>query len=417
MPAVLLPAREGEQDVPCLFAKKVKGVHGNPGLTPGPGSGACRLEHRGETRERFRAGPHGSIDRPRRLGILTSGGDCAGLNAVIRAVTPRATQGYGFEVWGIHEATHGLLQRPVSATQLTPDSVKGILHLGGTILRTTNRDNPFSYPSEKGRIDCSAEVAEGYRLLGLEAPIGVGGDGSLAILRRLAQEGGLNLIGIPKTIDNDLGHTERAVGFSTAVMVATEALDRLHVTAASHNRVMVLEVMGRDAGHIALTAGVAGGADVILIPEIAYELERICAKVEERRRAGRNFCLVIVAESALDRGAGADLHRRARPVLLWRHRPGDRRSRRRPHRGREPGHRAGPCPAWWLAGPARPVLGSAFGVAAVDLAAKGQFDRVVGWQNRRVVDVPIADACSMYQAVSPDDPPSTLRADLISFGD
>ena len=167
---------------------------------------------------------------------------------MIRAVTLRATQGYGFEVWGIHEATHGLLQRPVSATQLTPDSVKGILHLGGTILRTTNRDNPFSYPSEKGRIDRSAEVAEGYRLLGLEALIGVGGDGSLAILRRLAREGGLNLIGIPKTIDNDLGHTERAVGFSTAVMVATEALDRLHVTAASHNRVMVLEVMGAMPG-------------------------------------------------------------------------------------------------------------------------------------------------------------------------
>ncbi len=363
--------------------------------------------------------PTAASTRPRRLGILTSGGDCAGLNAVIRAVTLRATQGYGFEVWGIHEATHGLLQRPVSATQLTPDSVKGILHLGGTILRTTNRDNPFSYPSEKGRIDRSAEVAEGYRLLGLEALIGVGGDGSLAILRRLAQEGGLNLIGIPKTIDNDLGHTERAVGFSTAVMVATEALDRLHVTAASHNRVMVLEVMGRDAGHIALTAGVAGGADVILIPEIAYELERICAKVEERRRAGRNFCLVVVAESVRSIEGQAqtytDAHGQSRYGGIGRV-IAEAVAARTGAESRVTvlGHvQRGGSPV-----PLDRVLGSAFGVAAVDLAAKGQFDRVVGWQNRRVVDVPIADACSMYQAVSPDDPlVHTARGLGISFGD
>jgi 6-phosphofructokinase 1 len=232
-----------------------------------------------------------------RIGVLTSGGDCAGLNAIIRGVVLRAVRGYGFEVWGIHEATHGLLKRPVAAERLTPESVRGILPMGGTILGTTNRGNPFGYPSPAGPIDRSAEIIEGYRILGLDALIGIGGDGSLAILRRLAGKGGLNLVGIPKTIDNDLGHTEQSVGFTTAVGVATEAVDRLHVTAASHNRVMVLEVMGRDAGHIALAAGIAGGADVILIPEIPYDLGKVAAKIEERRRAGRNFSLVVVAES------------------------------------------------------------------------------------------------------------------------
>ncbi len=179
----------------------------------------------------------------------------------------------------------------------TPDTVAGILHLGGTLLGTTNRGDPFAYPAPNGgTVDRSDEIVAGYHELGLAALIGIGGDGSLAILRRLAQQGDWRLIGIPKTIDNDLGHTESAVGFSSAVEVATEAVDRLHVTAASHSRVMVLEVMGRDAGHIALSAGIAGGADVILIPEIPYALEAVCAKIEERRRRGRNFTIVVVAE-------------------------------------------------------------------------------------------------------------------------
>ena len=188
-----------------------------------------------------------------RLGLLTSGGDCAGLNAVIRAVVKRAVLGYGWEVFGIRQATHGLLSRPVDAIQLTPDTVAGILPMGGTLLGTTNRGDPFAYPSQSGTVDRSAEIAAGYHDLGLNALIGVGGDGSLAILRRLAELADWRLVGIPKTIDNDLGHTERAIGFSTAVEVATEAVDRLHVTAASHSRVMVLEVMGRVATHHGLS--------------------------------------------------------------------------------------------------------------------------------------------------------------------
>jgi 6-phosphofructokinase 1 len=206
----------------------------------------------------------------RRIGILTSGGDCAGLNAALRAVVHRAVEGYGWEVIGIRQGTAGLLARPVDAQPLEISLFNGtLLRTGGTILGTTNRGDPFDYPLPDGsRLDRSEEVIDGYRQLGLDALIGIGGDGSLDILRRLAQQGGINLVGIPKTIDNDLGHTEVSIGYASAVTVATDALDHLQPTAASHSRVMVLEVMGRDAGHIALSAGIAGGADVILIPEI-----------------------------------------------------------------------------------------------------------------------------------------------------
>jgi 6-phosphofructokinase 1 len=355
-----------------------------------------------------------------RIGILTSGGDCAGLNAVIRAVVLRAVRGYGFEVIGIHEATDGLMQRPPAASLLTPDSVRGILFQGGTILRTTNRGNPFHVVGPDGIArDRSPEVLEGYRMLGLDALIGVGGDGSLAILRRLAQLGGWKLVGIPKTIDNDLGHTERAVGFSTAVSVATEAVDRLHVTAASHNRVMVLEVMGRDAGHIALTAGVAGGADVILIPEIPYDIEKVCAKIEERRQMGRNFSLVVVAESVRtpegEVSTYADAHGRVRYGGIGRA-IADEIARRTGAETRVTilGHvQRGGSPV-----PLDRVLGSAFGVAAVDLVAQGRFDRMVAWQNRRVVDVPLAEAVASCQQVDPNDTlVHTARGLGISFGD
>ncbi|MDX6749328.1 ATP-dependent 6-phosphofructokinase [Geminicoccaceae bacterium 1502E] len=354
-----------------------------------------------------------------RLGILTSGGDCAGLNAVIRAVTLRAVHGYGFEVYGLHEATHGLLQRPVAATLLTPDSVKGILHQGGTILRTTNRGNPFAYPGPDGSTrDRSQEIVEGYRELGLDALIGVGGDGSLAILRRLAGQGGWNLVGIPKTIDNDLGHTEQSVGFSSAVTVATEALDRLHVTAASHNRVMVLEVMGRDAGHIALTAGIAGGADVILIPEIHHAMDKVCAKIEERRRSGRNFSLVVVAESVRTDGATrtyTDAHGQARyggiGQAIAQEIAGCTGAETRVT---VLGHvQRGGSPV-----PLDRVIASAFGVAAVDLVAQRRFDRVVGWRARQVIDVPLDEACAAFKAVDPGDPlVRTARGLGIAFGD
>src|SRR5258706_4742490 len=237
----------------------------------------------------------------KRIGILTSGGDCAGLNAVIRAIVLHARGRYGWEVVGIREGTQGLLDRPPRAETLdVADMTNQMLTLGGTILGTTNKGDPFAYPMPDGSVvDRSNEIIEGVRALNLDAVIGIGGDGSFRILHRLARQGRFPLIGIPKTIDNDLGLTEMSIGFNTAVAVATQALDRLPPTAASHSRVMVLEVMGRDAGHIALAAGIAGGADVILIPEIRYRLDTIKAKIEALKHSGRNFALIVVAEAVV----------------------------------------------------------------------------------------------------------------------
>src|SRR5919199_4499608 len=229
----------------------------------------------------------------KRIGILTSGGDCAGLNAVIRAVARRAVGTYNWEVLGICRATGGLMNRPPQVIPLEMDKVDPLLTMGGTVLGTTNKGNPFAFPLPDGTVhDRSEEIIEGYHQLGLDALIGIGGDGSLAILRKIAQQGNLNFVGIPKTIDNDVGITERSIGFDTAVNIATEALDRLHFTAASHDRVMILEVMGRDAGHIAISAGIAGGADVILIPEIPYSLDNVCRKIRERHEQGQSFSVV-----------------------------------------------------------------------------------------------------------------------------
>jgi 6-phosphofructokinase 1 len=354
-----------------------------------------------------------------RLGVMTSGGDCAGLNAVIRAVVRRA-DGYGFEVVGIHKATHGLAVRPVDAVKLTPAHVSGLVGRGGTVLETTNKGDPFAYPDDAGgTVDRSDVIGAGYHELGLDALIGIGGDGSLAILNRLGGQSGWNLVGIPKTIDNDVGHTESSIGFSSAVAVATEALDRLDVTAASHSRVIVLEVMGRDAGHIALNAGIAGGAHVILIPEIDYDIEKVCAHLERRREAGLNHSLVVVAE-AVKAPAGDHLMKTAvdgeRRYGGVGQQVADAIAARTGAESRVSvlGHvQRGGSPV-----ANDRVLGSAFGVAAVDLCAQRRFGRMVAWQNRRVVDLPLAEAIASYQAVELDDALVTTARGLgITFGD
>src|SRR6478609_8889569 len=228
------------------------------------------------------------------IGILTSGGDCAGLNATIRAVALRAHHGYGWKTVGISHGTHGLLHRPVAAEPLDPARLDAALaRQGGTFLGTTNRGNPFAFPMPDGTLkDRSPEMVEGLRELHLDGLIGVGG--SLEILRRLLAGTGLPFIGVPKTIDNDVFNTERAIGYSTAVAIATEALDRLQPTGASHDRVMVLEVMGRDAGHIAIAAGIAGGADIVLIPEVEWTLANVVARIAALRQTGRTSALVVV---------------------------------------------------------------------------------------------------------------------------
>ncbi|MGQ0663993.1 MAG: ATP-dependent 6-phosphofructokinase [Pseudomonadota bacterium] len=356
-----------------------------------------------------------------RIGLLTSGGDCAGLNAVIRAVVQRAIGTYGWRVIGIRNGTAGLLSRPLDAEELDRGATTGaILRMGGTILGTTNKGDPFAFPMPDGRdIDRSSEVIEGCRQLALDAVIGIGGDGSFRILRRLARQGGLNLVGIPKTIDNDLGLTEASLGYETAVMVATEALDRLQPTAASHSRVMVLEVMGRDAGHIAIAAGIAGGADVVLIPEISWRLDSIRSKIDRLKADGRNFALVVVAEAVKTevgaavtvRGPGGE----TRYGGIGRH-LGEIIAQATGAETRVTvlGHvqRGGPPIA------RDRLLASMIGVHAVDLIAAGKFDRMVAWWNREVIDVPLAEAIERFQAVDPEGPfVRTARALGICLGD
>jgi 6-phosphofructokinase 1 len=353
----------------------------------------------------------------KKIGVLTSGGDCAGLNAVIRAVTLRATQTYGWEVYGIHESTHGLVRRPVDAIKLDLSTcTETLLRQGGTVLGTTNK----AYSSPEGtQKDITKEIIEGYHLLQLDALIGIGGDGSQAILRKIAQQGNLNLVTIPKTIDDDLSHTEHSIGFMTAVHTATEALDRLQPTAASHNRVMILEVMGRDAGHIALSAGIAGGADVILIPEIPYKMEAVAKKILSLQEEGRNFALVVVSE-AVEMESGQKAHitdhagkRRYGGISYYL---ADRITELTGAETRSTvlGHvQRGGEPIFQDR-----VLASVFGVHAVDLIAQGKFDRMVAWKNRTVVDVPIQEAIEGYQAVDAKGIlVKTARGLRISFGD
>ncbi len=239
----------------------------------------------------------------KKIAINTGGGDAPGLNAVIRAAVLSALK-RGWECYGIRESLNGLLF-PQDYPQgglipLTRDSVRGITHLGGTILGTTNKGNPLKYPTldENGQLyekDRSDEIIAAFKAHNLDALIAIGGDGSLSIANVLSQKG-LPVIGVPKTIDNDLDQTVVTFGFDSAVSFATECIDRLHSTAESHNRVMVVEVMGRYAGWIALNTGVASTADVVLLPEIPYDMKRVIKKIEEREKNGRHFSIVVVAE-------------------------------------------------------------------------------------------------------------------------
>lgn len=341
------------------------------------------------------------MNAPKRIAILTSGGDCSGLNAAIRAATLRAINHYGWQVFGVQRATQGLMQQPPDVIELSVEKVNSILTMGGTFLGTANQGNPFAFKLPDGAVeDRSSAIGEAYRTLGLDALIGIGGDGSISILEKLAKEHNINLVAIPKTIDNDVDVTEWSIGFNTAVNIATEALDRLHFTAASHSRVMILEVMGRDAGHIAINAGIAGGADVILIPEIPYSMEHMCQKILQQQRQGKNYCLIVVSEAVKNEqgepvvccdtsgktvygGIGNYLADRiaactgaeTRAIVL--------------------GHlQRGGIPS-----PMDRMIASAFGVAAVDLIAENKFDRMVAWQNRQVIDVPIIDGIRQYRPV------------------
>ncbi|MBF0561042.1 MAG: ATP-dependent 6-phosphofructokinase [Alphaproteobacteria bacterium] len=340
----------------------------------------------------------------KRIGVLTSGGDCAGLNAVIRAVASRAIRTYGWEVYGIKDGTVGLMNRPLEYVKLGLSTFSGdMLRQGGTILGSTNKGDPFAYPMPDGSLkDRSKEISDGYHELGLGAVVVIGGDGSMNIIRRIAVAGQMNMIGVPKTIDNDVRYTEYAVGFTTAVNAAVDALDRLAPTAASHHRILILETMGRDAGHLALNAGIAGGADVIIIPEIRYTLDGIISKLRQVQSEGRNHALMVVAE-----GCKTETGEKVQVAYQG----GEMRysgvgnylsGKLNQHLGAETrvtvlGHvQRGGVPS-----SRDRVIASAFGVHAVDLIAQGKFDRMVAWHDRGVVDVQLSSVVEGSRSVDP----------------
>ncbi len=354
------------------------------------------------------------------MAILTSGGDCAGLNAALRAAVIRA-ESLGWSVVGIENGTAGLLDSSPRTMPLSADSLPApIMRQGGTILGTTNNRDPFAFPMPDGSFkDRSEELIAAVKALGITALLGIGGDGSFDILVRLAKQGGFNFIGIPKTIDNDVSLTDLSIGFDTAVAVATEALDRLQPTAASHDRVMILEVMGRDAGHIALNAGIAGGADIILIPEISYNIASIAAKIEDIKAHGRNFALVIVSEAVRDSSGASSKVQHSGGQVRYGGVGEALAAQISAATGSETrvtvlGHvQRGGSPSW-----NDRLLASALGARAAELADQGKFGRMVAWQNRQVMDVSIAEVVQSCHTVDPKGAlVATARALGISFGD
>jgi 6-phosphofructokinase 1 len=357
-----------------------------------------------------------------RIGVMTTGGDCAGLNAAIRAVVATCAR-QGAEVLGILKGTEGLLTDPPSFVSLDPGIVDGpLLRQGGTTLGSVNRGDPLRHPMPDGTtLDLSPRVKAGYQALGLDNLVAIGGDGSMRIMAELSRRTGLKFIGVPKTIDNDLAATDSAIGFATAVEVAVEALDRLQPTAASHNRIMVLEVMGRDAGHIALSAGIAGGADVILIPEIPWRVEAAAAAIARLAARGRNYALVVVAEAVRDPEGAQALLGPARPGAMPR--LGGIGARVASILEKATGAEArvtvlGHVQRGGQPGATDRVLAAELGVRAAQLALAGATGRMVAVRGGNVLDVPIDDAVSAQRPVDPAGPlVATARALGISMGD
>ncbi|HXG54978.1 MAG TPA: ATP-dependent 6-phosphofructokinase [Vicinamibacterales bacterium] len=356
----------------------------------------------------------------KRVGIMTGGGDAPGLNAVIRAVVKSAAN-CRCEVVGLEDSFDGLIE-PDRCRTLLPQDVRGILRIGGTILGTTNRGNPFSYPIDTsgGKMDYSDRVVEMFHQLKLDALVVIGGDGTLAIAHEFYKRG-IPIVGVPKTIDNDIVETTNTFGFDTAVSFATDAIDRLHTTAEAHHRVMVVEVMGRYAGWIALYAGVAGGADVILIPEIAFDMEKVATHILERDQSGARFSIVVTAEGAKPVGGKVSLIKEAHGAFVERLggvaalvAAAIEEGTGKETRSVVLGHlQRGGAPTSFDR-----ILATRFGARAVELILEGNFGTMVAFHPPDIVAVPLESVVGRTRNVPLDfDVVRTARAMGISLGD
>ena len=356
----------------------------------------------------------------KRIGVLTGGGDAPGLNAVIRAVVKSACNS-GIECIGLEDSFDGLIETGRSRV-LTPRDVRGIMRLGGTILGTVNRGNPFAHPIETsdGTRDYSARVVEMFHKMGIDALVCIGGDGTLAIAHQFHQLG-IPLVGVPKTIDNDIVGTTNCFGFDSAVDFATDAIDRLHTTAEAHRRIIVVEVMGRYAGWIALYAGVAGGADAILIPELPFDLERVAAKLGERDRLGAHFSIVVVAEGAIPKGGRLALLEEA--TLGRAERLGGIGAKVADVLGRLTGKETRSVVLGHLQRGGAPtsfdrILATRFGGKAVELIRQGDFGKMVAFAPPDIIGRPLEEVVGKTRTVPLDfDVLLTAKALGIAFGD
>lgn len=345
----------------------------------------------------------------KKVAILTGGGDCPGLNAVIRATTKSLISKHEIEVIGVSDGFLGLIEKRMR--RLTFDDVSGILQTGGTILGTSNKANPFAHPVERGgktqMANLSDEVVAYLKKHEIEALVCIGGDGTMDIAKKLIEKG-INIVGVPKTIDNDLYGTDITFGYDTAVSIAAEAIDRIHTTASSHHRVMLVEVMGRYAGWLTLGAGLASGADIILIPEMDWDLGVICEKVVQRSKKGRRFSIIAVAEGSKPKGGELTVARTIKdsPDQI---RLGGVAMRLGNMIEDETGLETRATILGHLQRGGSPtafdrILATRYGVAAAELIATGQFNNMVALRGNQITFVPIAEIGGRVRKVPADDP-------------
>lgn len=354
----------------------------------------------------------------KRIGVLTGGDDCPGLNAVLRAVVKTAIIKYGYEVIGYKDGYRGLVMN--NFVKLKSSDVSGLLDKGGTILGTSNSDDPFNFKIEKdGNIeykDMSDRIINNLEMFGVDCLVTIGGDNTLRSARDFARKG-LNVIGIPKAIDNDISNTDMTFGFMTAVDTATEAIDKLHTTAESHHRVMILEVMGRHAGWIAVEAGIAGGADVILIPEIPYDINKVAQKIMERKNEGKGFSIIVVSEGA--RAIGEEAPSNKAESKHIRGSIGNKIAEQIENltsidtRVTVLGHlQRGGRPV-----PYDRILSTRFGVEAVELINREEYGKMLSLQGNRIVAVPLEEAVDTLKTVQPDSELINIAKSVgVSFG-